>query len=341
MNKDKIDKLSIENNEPSTLTSNKFEKTTFGYLIIKNNSNNDLRLNITNHCQNYELFYPFGYNTLNIEALLNPGQYQVIIGIRQKYYQIYNFNIVLLSHQTPKEVPIFSIIQNNLFSGRGLENNNDTKKNKKNKFYRANFIKEGKIYNDFVDYSKIEHFFENVPDNPIDPNYYDFIFKKIHIDDDEIIENIDYKKNSEEFFRDKYPKEMDIILNEVEPLNDGEEVIFREIFNYGNSYYIGEWKTKEELNKHGRGLLVNLDGTSYLGQFQNDLQEGRGKFLFNKVEYIDINWKKGKMDGIGILKRADGSIKNVYFKNGIKMSEEEYNKNNNLINITVNDDNEI
>ena len=341
MNKDKIDKLSIENNEPSTLTSNKFEKTTFGYLIIKNNSNNDLRLNITNHCQNYELFYPFGYNTLNIEALLNPGQYQVIIGIRQKYYQIYNFNIVLLSHQTPKEVPIFSIIQNNLFSGRGLENNNDTKKNKKNKFYRANFIKEGKIYNDFVDYSKIEHFFENVPDNPIDPNYYDFIFKKIHIDDDEIIENIDYKKNSEEFFRDKYPKEMDIILNEVEPLNDGEEVIFREIFNYGNSYYIGEWKTKEELNKHGRGLLVNLDGTSYLGQFQNDLQEGRGKFLFNKVEYIDINWKKGKMDGIGILKRADGSIKNVYFKNGLKMSEEEYNKNNNLINITVNDDNEI
>ena len=341
MNKDKIDKLSIENNEPSTLTSNKFEKTTFGYLIIKNNSNNDLRLNITNHCQNYELFYPFGYNTLNIEALLNPGQYQVIIGIRQKYYQIYNFNLVLLSHQTPKEVPIFSIIQNNLFSGRGLENNNDTKKNKKNKFFRANFIKEGKIYNDFVDYSKIEHFFENVPDNPIDPNYYDFIFKKIHIDDDEIIENIDYKKNSEEFFRDKYPKEMDIILNEVEPLNDGEEVIFREIFNYGNSYYIGEWKTKEELNKHGRGLLVNLDGTSYLGQFQNDLQEGRGKFLFNKVEYIDINWKKGKMDGIGILKRADGSIKNVYFKNGIKMSEEEYNKNNNLINITVNDDNEI
>jgi hypothetical protein len=168
-----------------------------------------------------------------------------------------------------------------------------------------------------------------------------FLKKYIYIDDDEIIENIDYKKNSEEFFRDKYPKEMDIILNEVEPLNDGEEVIFREIFNYGNSYYIGEWKTKEELNKHGRGLLVNLDGTSYLGQFQNDLQEGRGKFLFNKVEYIDINWKKGKMDGIGILKRADGSIKNVYFKNGIKMSEEEYNKNNNLINITVNDDNEI
>ena len=336
MNKEKIDKLITQDNEPSIVTSNKFEKTTFGYLMIKNNSNKDLRLNIINQCENYELFYPFGYNTLNVETLLTPGQYQVILGIRQNFYQVYNFKLGLLSHQTPKEVPIFSIIQTNLFSGKGISESKA--KNNKNKFGRANFIKEGTIYNDFVDFSKVENLFENVPDKPIDSNYYDFIFKKIIIDNDEIIENIDFKKNSEDFFRDKYPKEMEIILNEVEPLNDGEEVIFREIFNYGNSYYIGEWNTKEELNKHGRGLLVNLDGTSYLGQFKNDLQDGRGKLLFNKVEYIDINWKKGKMDGIGILKRADGSIKNVYYKNGIKMSEEEYNKNNKLINIVINED---
>jgi len=340
INKDKIHKLCMENNESPTLTSNKFEKTTFGYLIIKNNSNNDLRLNITNKCENYELFYPFGYNTLNIESLLKPGQCQVIIGIRQKYYQTYKFNLELLSHQTPKDVPIISIIKNNLFSGReSIERNNSNKKKKKNNFFRANFIQEGTIYNDFVNEKNIDNFLENIPDEPIDPNNYDFIFKKINFDDGEIIENIDYKKNSENFFREKYPKEMEIILNEVEPLNDGEEVIFREIFNYKNSYYIGEWKTKEELNKHGRGLLVNLDGTSYLGQFKNDLQEGRGKLLFNKVEYIDINWKKGKMDGVGILKRADGSIKNVYYKNGIKINEEEYNKstNNKMINIIIND----
>ena len=96
-----------------------------------------MRLNITNKCENYELFYPFGFNTLNIEALLTPGQCQVIIGIRQKYYQLYNFNLVLLSHQTPKEVPIFSIIQNNLFSGRkNNNNNNNINKNNKFKFVR-------------------------------------------------------------------------------------------------------------------------------------------------------------------------------------------------------------
>ena len=336
MNKDKIDKISEENNETPTLTSNTFEKTTFGYLIIKNNSKKDLRLNIKNQCQNYGLFYPFSFKTLNIETLLNPNQYQVIIGIRQKYYQIYNFNLALLSHQTPKEVPIFSIIQtSSLFSWRGDEDTENKYKN--NKFSRANFIKEGIIYNDFVDFSKVEKFFENIPDRPNDLEDYDFIYKKINIDDDKIIENIDYKQNSEDFFRDKYPKEMEIILNEVEPLNDGEEVIFREIFNYGNSYYIGEWKTKEDLTKHGRGLLVNSDGTSYLGQFKNDFQDGKGKLLFNKVEYIDISWKKGKMEGVGILKRADGSLKNVFYKNGIKISEEEFNKKG-LINIIINDE---
>lgn len=67
-------------------------------------------------------------------------------------------------------------------------------KRKKNNFFRANFIQEGTIYNDFVDEKNIDNFLENIPDEPIDPNNYDFIFKKINFDDGEIIENIDYKK---------------------------------------------------------------------------------------------------------------------------------------------------
>jgi hypothetical protein len=337
INREKMDQLSIlEDNEYPTLTANKFEKTSFGYLIIKNNSKKDLRMNIKNSCINYELFYPFGYNMLNIETTLNPGQIQVLVGIRQKYYQTYNFNLSLLSHETPKDVPVFTIIN--------CSSRSPNRRKSKNKFgnkiqlFRSNFIQEGIIYHDFVDEKNLEIFFENIPDKPIDINYYDFIFKKINIDDNDIIENIDYKKNAEDFFKDKYPKEMEIILNEVEALNDGEDVIFREIFNYGKSYYIGEWKIKEELTKHGRGLLVNSDGTSYLGQFRNDVQDGRGKLLFNKVEYIDINWKNGKMDGNGILKRADGSIKNVFYKDGIKITEDEYNKDKGLINVIINEE---
>jgi hypothetical protein len=338
MNREKIEQLSsLEDNEYPTLTSNSFEKTSYGYLIIKNNTKKDCRLNIKNNCINYELFYPFGINMLNIETILNPGQFEVIVGIRKKYYQTYNFNLSLCSHETPKDVPILTIINyRNKSPKRSSRSKN--KDNKKIQLFRSNFIQEGEIYNDYIDETKVEIFFENVPDKPIDINYYDFIFKKINIDDNKIIENIDYKKNAEDFFKDKYPKEMEIILNEVEALNDGEDVIFREIFNYGNSYYIGEWKIKEELNKHGRGLLVNSDGTSYLGQFRNDVQDGRGKLLFNKVEYIDINWKNGKMDGNGILKRADGSIKNVFYKNGVKINEEEYNKDNGLINVIINEE---
>ena len=338
MNREKIEQLSsLEDNEYPTLTSNSFEKTSYGYLIIKNNTKKDCRLNIKNNCINYELFYPFGINMLNIETILYPGQFEVIVGIRKKYYQTYNFNLSLCSHETPKDVPILTIINyRNKSPKRSSRSKN--KDNKKIQLFRSNFIQEGEIYNDYIDETKVEIFFENVPDKPIDINYYDFIFKKINIDDNKIIENIDYKKNAEDFFKDKYPKEMEIILNEVEALNDGEDVIFREIFNYGNSYYIGEWKIKEELNKHGRGLLVNSDGTSYLGQFRNDVQDGRGKLLFNKVEYIDINWKNGKMDGNGILKRADGSIKNVFYKNGVKINEEEYNKDNGLINVVINDE---
>ena len=105
-------------------------------------------------------------------------------------------------------MPIFSIIQNNLFSGwkNNNNNNNNINKNNKFKFCRTNFIKEGAIYNDFIDISKLENFFENVSDKPIDPNEYDFIFKKINIDNYEIIENIDYKKNLEDFFRDNVLK---------------------------------------------------------------------------------------------------------------------------------------
>ena len=338
MNREKIEQLSsLEDNEYPTLTSNSFEKTSYGYLIIKNNTKKDCRLNIKNNCINYELFYPFGINMLNIETILNPGQFEVIVGIRKKYYQTYNFNLSLCSHETPKDVPILTIINYRNKSPR-RSSRSKNKDNKKIQLFRSNFIQEGEIYNDYIDETKVEIFFENVPDKPIDINYYDFIFKKINIDDNKIIENIDYKKNAEDFFKDKYPKEMEIILNEVEALNDGEDVIFREIFNYGNSYYIGEWKIKEELNKHGRGLLVNSDGTSYLGQFRNDVQDGRGKLLFNKVEYIDINWKNGKMDGNGILKRADGSIKNVFYKNGVKINEEEYNKDNGLINVVINEE---
>ena len=112
-----------------------------------------------------------------------------------------------------------------------------------------------------------------------------------------------------------------MILSNVPQLNDNEEVVFRDIFDYGDTYYIGEWKVKEELMRHGRGLLVYPNGTSYLGQFINNCQEGKGKFFVNQLETIDINFKNGLMEGIGILKKADGSFRQVFYQKGIKIKE--------------------
>ena len=329
MNESKIN--SNYETELPTLTSNKFESTTFGYLIIKNNLNTDIRLNIINQCENYDLFFPFKSNTLNIETLLISGKIQIFLGIRKKFYERYNFDLKIRTHTTPKEVPIFTSIQ--------INNNEKISINKKkNKLLkRANFIKEGMVYQEYIDIKNINKFLINIPDRDINKKEYDFIFKKINLDKSKIVENIDYKKNAIEFFKEKYPDEINLIIDEVESLNDGEDVIFRDIFHYSDSYYLGEWKIKEELNRHGRGLLVNSNGTSYyLGQFQNDYQEGRGKFFFNKVEYIDIDWVKGKMNGVGILKRADGSFKNVYYKNGNKVSKESFNDNSLIIKEIVN-----
>ena len=109
---------------------------------------------------------------------------------------------------------------------------------------------------------------------------------------------------------------MGMILKEVDTLNDGENVIFRDVFDFGDSYYIGEWKIKEDLTRHGRGLLVYADGSNYIGQFVNDKREGKGRLNKNNGESIHITWKNDKMEGIGILKKIDGSSKKVFYQEG-------------------------
>ena len=79
----------------------------------------------------------------------------------------------------------------------------------------------------------------------IDEDDFVFIYKKVEIDKAKIVDNIDYKANLAKYILHKYKKEMSMILRDAKPLNDREEVVFRDVFDYGNSYYIGEWKLKE------------------------------------------------------------------------------------------------
>ena len=312
---EKIKNITHRNKDFISYSANKFDKTIFGFLVMKNLSDEEMRLNVNHNSQNFHLVYPFDEDTSMIETYLPSGKTCVFLGIRQNYYELYNFSLNIINHKTPNNVPILSIIKSSL----NLDSSYKIK-NQRNILLRASFIKEGVTYNYYVDPKTNMKYLESDYDDEINENY-DFIFKKLDIDKSKIAEKIDYKSNAEKYFLEKYPKEMKMILSNVPPLNDNEEVIFRDIFDYRDTYYIGEWKVKEELIRHGRGLLVFSNGTSYLGQFINNYQNGKARFYVNQFETIDINFKNGVMDGMGILKKADGSCRQVFYERGEKIRE--------------------
>ena len=293
------------------LTSNKFAQTTYGFLLIENRSQDPIRFGLNNKSENFDLFFPFHENQKQVEITLAPSKVAVFIGIRKKPYETYKFSLTIIRHSTTFSLPFLIAIQKRL--------QKDTINiNRNHPLLRANLINENSL--ESIDYcttkQEINNFLSNCPLQEINEDDYDFIFKKFDVNTADIPEKINYRLNAENYFKEKYEKEMNLILTETTPLDDGENVIFRDVFDYGDSYYIGEWKIKEDLMRHGRGLLVFSDGSSYLGQFINDKREGKGKLYKNNGEIIDITWKNNKMDGVGILTKLDGSTKKVFYQDG-------------------------
>lgn len=158
-------------------------------------------------------------------------------------------------------------------------------------------------------------FITDLPTLPFDQNDYDFIYKKCDVDLSRIVEAVNYIESSKEFFLKKYPDIMKRIF-EISPLEDEVQVIFRDIFDYGDSVYLGEWRMDEELVRHGRGLFIWNDGSSYIGQIENNVFSGFGIFTFINRDRCEIQFKDGAMHGNGIYVKADGEVKSVTYENG-------------------------
>ena len=62
-----------------------------------------------------------------------------------------------------------------------------------------------------------------------------------------------------------------------------------------------------------------MNGTSYLGQLINNYQNSKGRFYVNQFETIDINLKIELL--MVILKKADGSCRQVFYEIGEKIWE--------------------
>ena len=69
-------------------------------------------------------------------------------------------------------------------------------------------------------------------------------------------------------------------------------LIFRVIIKeYDNGKYIGEWNNDI---KEGKGIFYHNNGDIYDGEFKNDKKEGKGIFYYNNGDKYEGEWKDDK-----------------------------------------------
>lgn len=83
---------------------------------------------------------------------------------------------------------------------------------------------------------------------------------------------------------------------------------------FTDGVYKGEIDKKG--NKHGNGLIIWNDGSSYQGEFQKDLRHGEGLFNWNNGESYEGEYTKDERTGIGVYRWPDGSKYEGSFLNG-------------------------
>jgi hypothetical protein len=83
---------------------------------------------------------------------------------------------------------------------------------------------------------------------------------------------------------------------------------------FQDGVYKGEVDKKG--NKHGNGLIIWNDGSSYQGEFQKDLRHGNGLFNWENGESYEGEYTKDERTGIGIYRWPDGAKYEGSFLNG-------------------------
>jgi hypothetical protein len=101
-------------------------------------------------------------------------------------------------------------------------------------------------------------------------------------------------------------EELNKVLNEYPPLNDGINVSIRPLIdNENGSVFFGEWDPSTN-KRHGRGIQVWSNGNKYSGLWRNNKANGKGKLKHNDGDYYEGDWKDDKADGNGIYFHVDG-----------------------------------
>ena len=90
---------------------------------------------------------------------------------------------------------------------------------------------------------------------------------------------------------------------------------------YMGKIYIGEWKNDL---RNGKGVETWNDGERFVGNFKNDKREGYGIYYFSNGDIYEGNWKNGKKEGFGVDYYTDGDKYEGRFKNGNKEGQGVY-----------------
>lgn len=88
------------------------------------------------------------------------------------------------------------------------------------------------------------------------------------------------------------------------------------IFGYKDNQFSSKYEGQWYLNKKkGKGKAQYPDGSTYEGDFDNDLYDGQGKLHWKHGYKYTGQWKQGRMDGEGKFKHYDGHILQGIFNN--------------------------
>ena len=80
---------------------------------------------------------------------------------------------------------------------------------------------------------------------------------------------------------------------------------FKEVVQDDGSVYIGEWNNDL---KEGKGILTFQDGSKYEGYFVNDLPKGKGRLIHTNGDIYEGEFQDYKPEGYGKLIKNNGFI---------------------------------
>ena len=109
---------------------------------------------------------------------------------------------------------------------------------------------------------------------------------------------------------ERYPEDMKELLK-LKPLQDNEDVIFRDRYYIGEDYYFGE-QHYVSMVRHGRGKYCWHDGLVFIGYSTKGQFNGKGKLIYPNGEVHEGNFVNGNLIGKGRIYKG-GRYKEVVF----------------------------